>query len=264
MKILKFLFCFLLLTFYIQHSASAQAWTKKADFGGGERYGAVGFSIGNKIYVGLGFDGSYYKDFWEYDPANNTWTQKADFGGTARQDAVGFSIGNKGYIGTGYDGSYKKDFWEYDPATDAWIQKAYFGGTGRDYAIGFSNGNKGYIGTGLYYDGTTPHFYKDFWEYNPDNDTTGFFEPDLKNNKIFIFPNPNNGVFKIQYSLSESTCFSVEILNIYSQLVKSHLFNNLSGNHEIIINAEDLGTGVYLVKLSSTNFNKVLKIVINK
>ena len=30
----------------------------------------------------MGWFVSYYKDFWEYDPAANTWTQKADFGGT--------------------------------------------------------------------------------------------------------------------------------------------------------------------------------------
>ena len=85
----------------------ANTWTQKADFGGTARYGAVGFSIGSKGYIGTGSDDSSlrYKDFWEYDPAANTWTQKADFGGTARDCAVGFSIGSKGYIGTGEDDS---------------------------------------------------------------------------------------------------------------------------------------------------------------
>jgi hypothetical protein len=44
----------------------------------------VGFSIGNKGYLGTGLDHdypSYKKDFWEYDPVANAWTQKADFGG---------------------------------------------------------------------------------------------------------------------------------------------------------------------------------------
>jgi hypothetical protein len=142
---------------------------QKADFGGTGRWGAAGFSIGSKGYIGMGYDGStYYKDFWEYDPASNTWTQKADFGGTGRFSAVGFSIGSKGCIGTGYDGStYHKDFWEYDSASDTWTQKADFGGTVRGGAVGFSIGSKGYIGTGL--DGST--YYKDFWEYAPNTDT---------------------------------------------------------------------------------------------
>ena len=113
----------------------ADAWTQKTDFGGIARRGAVGFSIGNKGYMGTGGDGSgifIYKDFWEYDPTLNTWTQKADFGESARRGAVGFSIGGKGYIGMGWDGtSYRKDFWEYDPALNTWTQKADFTGTAR-------------------------------------------------------------------------------------------------------------------------------------
>jgi len=32
-------------------------WKKKANFGGTKRYGAVGFSIGSKGYIGTGYDG---------------------------------------------------------------------------------------------------------------------------------------------------------------------------------------------------------------
>ncbi len=142
------------------------SWTSKANFAGSARIRAVGFSIGNKGYIGTGNDGANKNDFWEYDASNNTWTQKANFGGTARSAAVGFSIANKGYIGTGNDGIPKKDFWEYDPASNTWRKKASFGGTARSRAVGFSIGNKGYIGTGN--DGTNKN---DFWEYDPANNT---------------------------------------------------------------------------------------------
>ena len=157
------------------HYAIADSWTQKADFGGTGKSSAVGFSIGNKGYIGTGssYDGSiytYYKDFWEYDPATNTWTQKADFGGVARDSAVGFSIGSKGYIGTGADESLQNDFWEYDPSTNAWTKKADFGGPARWGAVGFSIGSKGYIGTGADdFGGSTR--YKDFWEYDPSANT---------------------------------------------------------------------------------------------
>jgi Abnormal spindle-like microcephaly-assoc'd, ASPM-SPD-2-Hydin len=159
--------------------AGAGTWTQKADFEGIARWGAVGFSTGSKGYIGTGYctDSNicsnppvYYRDFWEYDPAEDTWTQKADFGGTARLSAVGFSIGSKGYIGTGFDLNltHKKDFWEYDPAANTWTQKADFGGTARGEAVGFSIGSKGYIGTGsagLFSEK------KDFWEYDPTANT---------------------------------------------------------------------------------------------
>jgi N-acetylneuraminic acid mutarotase len=145
-------------------------WTKKADFPGNARSSAVGFSIGNKGYIGTGNnDKTSFKDFWEWDQASNVWTQKADFAGTPRLSAVGFSIGDKGYIGTGINFgtpvNFMKDFWEWDQKTNAWIQKSDFAGNARASAIGVSIGNKGYIGTGS--DGNTNYAFQDFWEYAP-------------------------------------------------------------------------------------------------
>jgi len=127
-------------------------WTQKAYFSGGPRDNAVGFSIGNKGYIGTGNDGyfsSYLNDFWEWDQAADNWTPKASFGGGARIAAVGFSIGCKGYIGTGISRlGFFKDFWEWDPGTNKWNQQADLISTSNNSAVGFSIGNSGYIGTG--------------------------------------------------------------------------------------------------------------------
>jgi hypothetical protein len=146
-------------------------WTQKATFGGIARFGAIGFSIGNKGYIGIGSDGGNnpLNDFWEWDQATNVWTKKADFSGISRLRAVGFSIGNKGYIGTGFNYSIsgsKKDFWEWDQATNVWTQKANIAGTARAWAVGFSVGNNSYIGTGSY-NNNFGFPLQDFWEYNP-------------------------------------------------------------------------------------------------
>ncbi|TAL59626.1 MAG: hypothetical protein EPN85_08970, partial [Bacteroidetes bacterium] len=150
-------------------------WTQKADFGGGIRYNAVGFSVGAKGYIGTGSTNSVtpYNDFWEWSQAGNTWIKKADLpvsGG--RTGAIGFSIGNKGYIGTGKNGSNstQNDFLEWNQTTDTWTQKANFGGLARHEAVGFSIGTKGYVGTGAqtstgqYTPPTGP--LNDFWEWN--------------------------------------------------------------------------------------------------
>jgi hypothetical protein len=136
-------------------------WTRKGDFSSTARQGAVGFSIGNKGYIGTGatsLAGTPMSDFWEYNPATDVWTQKANFGGGTRKDAVGFSIGNKGYVGTGVSGTTREDFWEYNPANNTWTQKANVGGGVRSSAVGFSISNKGYIGTGS--------AKEDFWEFD--------------------------------------------------------------------------------------------------
>jgi N-acetylneuraminic acid mutarotase len=132
-------------------------WVQKPNFPGEPRREAIGFSIGNKGYMGLGSGGG--NDFWEYHPALNRWTQKTNGPGNI---VVGFSIGNKGYI---YTGSQLKNFWEYDPATNRWTPKANFTGDARSGAVGFTIENKGYVGTG--YNKSTKDYKKDFWEYDP-------------------------------------------------------------------------------------------------
>ena len=147
---------------------SSNSWTKKSDFAGTGRKTAIGFSIGNKGYLGTGNDGAYTKDFWEWDQTTDTWSKKTNLIGGERDFATGFSIGNKGYIGFGegnisINGStYMQDFWQWDQATDTWTQKANFGGLPRAAAIGFSIGNIGYIGTGNCSNGNA----NDFWEWD--------------------------------------------------------------------------------------------------
>ncbi|MBK6821258.1 MAG: hypothetical protein IPG85_17330 [Bacteroidetes bacterium] len=48
---------------------------KKANFAGGARLGAVGFAMNNEGYIGTGYDGTYKRDLWKYNPLSNTWTQ---------------------------------------------------------------------------------------------------------------------------------------------------------------------------------------------
>jgi len=136
-----------------------------------QRWKAVGFKIGNKMYIGTGFAGgsSYKNDFWEYDPSIDKWTQKKSVPGLARQGAVGFSINGKGYIGFGvsYPNSLINDFWEYDPSTDNWTSKAVPSSTYyRQDATGFNIGNKGYMACGDDMKANT-----DFWEYDPSNNS---------------------------------------------------------------------------------------------
>jgi hypothetical protein len=98
---------------------ATDVWTKKADFGGTARYGAMGFSIGNKGYLGTGSNNTSNKDFWEWNQATDVWLRKADLRENARWGVLSFTLGNKGYIGTGLtgfsNGNDVKYFWVYDP-----------------------------------------------------------------------------------------------------------------------------------------------------
>ncbi len=166
-KYLIIIYSLIAFHFYGQ---TAGSWYQKADFGGNQRYGAVGFSIDGKGYISKGNDVTQNarNDFWEYDPITNTWTQKANFAGTIRANAVSFVIGTKGYVGTGV-GGFRIDFFEYDPSTNIWTQKANFAGAGRWGAVGFGIDSFGYVGTG--FKSASPHYLNDFWKYSPATNT---------------------------------------------------------------------------------------------
>lgn len=149
MSNIKFIALILFISCF-HRNFKAQTWSQVANIGGAPREYAVSFSIGNKGYIGTGWDlANSRADFWEYDPISNNWTQKADFGGGRRGYSAGFSIGSRGYIGLGNSPNGDvNDFWEWDQQTDTWQKKADFPGTPRHDAIAFSIGTKGYMGLG--------------------------------------------------------------------------------------------------------------------
>jgi N-acetylneuraminic acid mutarotase len=154
-------------------------WSAASSFEGISRGNAASFAIGDKVYLGLGFNSAqtntalnyYLQDFWMWDTTHDFWTRLADFPGSPRIGAVSFVINGKGYLGCGYNGITKlKDFWEFNPANNTWTQKADFAaGTGIDDksrygGVGFSLGNFGYIGTGK---GMDDNNMRDFYQYDP-------------------------------------------------------------------------------------------------
>ncbi len=97
-------------------------WIRLNDFPGRERSLAVGFTINNEIYYGLGIN--YFNrlyDFWKYNIQTGTWTQLKDFPGTHTYDAFYFTLNNKGYVMGGDVGiADSRVIWEYEPSSDIW------------------------------------------------------------------------------------------------------------------------------------------------
>lgn len=164
----------LLLTLLSATTASAQSWTKKADFINGGSGNAYSFTINDTIYVGNTGAVGFYK----YDYTTDTWSPKANVPTELdnRTASRGFAIGGKGYVvgGIGPGGTCRSDVWEYTPGTDTWVQKADFPGGKRAGMGSFVVGSMAYIGGG--YDtidipgfSLTPK--NDFWQYNPATDS---------------------------------------------------------------------------------------------
>lgn len=106
-----------------EYDPQIDRWTSRADFPGPERYGAVGFAVGNRGFFGTGLN-SYtvsaagvFRDIWEYDAAADSWTKKAALGGNGRGAAVAFVLGSTVYVGSGVDSEarLRRDFWRAIP-----------------------------------------------------------------------------------------------------------------------------------------------------
>ncbi|AWX44374.1 hypothetical protein HME9304_01374 [Flagellimonas maritima] len=144
-------------------------WVDRSIFDGTPRSGAFAFTIGNKGYMGTGFDGDdRLTDVWSYDMEGNFWSQLASFSGPARSSAVAFTINGNGYVGLGYDGDNELgDFYRYNVGANTWDSITPFAGSARRGAVSFSSETSGYVGTG--FDGDNDK--KDFWKFNPSINT---------------------------------------------------------------------------------------------
>jgi N-acetylneuraminic acid mutarotase len=186
-----------------EYDPSTDSWSQKADYPL-DRFAVVGFSIGNKGYMGSGNEQSFgdKQEFFEYDPITNVWTPKANFPFPAGGNTA-FAINGIGYMGFGnglglysyspilntwtsvstpigpsdYSSSFViankayilpafgTAFYEFDPATGFTTTKAPFIGDARYAAVSFAVRNQGYVGLGA--GGPTWADLKDFYFYDP-------------------------------------------------------------------------------------------------
>lgn len=147
------------------------SWTRKADFPSNDCDACVGFTSGNSIYVGSGFNGyGFGPSFWKYDPVNDKWTQLKNFSGPTRAGAVVCTNGNRFFFGTGYDTYNENDWWEYFPANDSWKKLQSMPDQGRENGVSLSINNRYFVATGRQFGGnlTGGHVKSDILEYDAD------------------------------------------------------------------------------------------------
>lgn len=107
-----------------QYDPLLNSWKIKNDFPGTGRIDVSFFVIGEKGYVGSGYDGSNAKDFYEYDPLKDRWKQIADFAGGGVHAAVGISNGQRGFIVGGARAPKSFKFvYEYIPSLNKWQKR---------------------------------------------------------------------------------------------------------------------------------------------
>ncbi len=86
---------------------------------------------------------------------------------------------------------------------------------------------------------------------------------ELKDDKLFdIFPNPNDGVFSIQFYNQNSEISLVEILSIRGELIHRQEFITNKGESSFEIRTNDLAEGTYIVRISNSISNRSQRIFV--
>ena len=80
-----------------------------------------------------------------------------------------------------------------------------------------------------------------------------------------MYPNPFSSLANISFNLTEKETVAIDIYNIIGEKVLS--IENESyqaGKHQIQVNAENLSSGMYFVKLTAGKYSSTQKISIEK
>lgn len=123
------------------------------------RVNATSCIADGKVYIGLGFNGGYYKnesylrDWWEYQPQTDTWTRLADYPNSYTDDATSFTGDGELYVGYGFCYNYRRDFFRYTIATNQWdsidVGASYMGFPTRSFGgTGCTCAGRHFMGTG--------------------------------------------------------------------------------------------------------------------
>jgi len=79
-----------------------------------------------------------------------------------------------------------------------------------------------------------------------------------------IYPNPSNGIFKIEYQLHTDTNVDLKIVNAFGEII-SHPINNknqLKGNYSMNLNISGNSSGIYYYILSTQLKSETKKIIL--
>ncbi|MFV0365504.1 MAG: Kelch repeat-containing protein [Mangrovibacterium sp.] len=180
----------LYLNDFFKYDPATDAWTEidpmptEGVISGDGLRACTAFVLGNKAYVGFGYDGiNEYKDLYVFDGATETWEANTltTFPGKKLTGAASFVIGNKAYVGAGStNGSHSSasGFYSFDGTSwtrlhvlttddndDYSKDDDYGSNIIRSYTATFVMNGYGYFATGG--QGTSGDT---VWEYRPEND----------------------------------------------------------------------------------------------
>lgn len=101
-----------------EYNRNENSWKMISELEGSKhRDSPISFTLGNRMFMGMGGFTTVYNDIFEYEITNNKWYELEKLPGKGRKHAAYFTINDKAYVATGFAGYYDEltDFYEFDP-----------------------------------------------------------------------------------------------------------------------------------------------------
>ena len=104
-----------------EYNSSENSWKKLSELAGSQyRDAPIGFSLGERLFMGMGRNVNAYKDIFEYKTNTGEWFKLENLPGEGRAFATSFIINDKAYIGTGFDDYINQfsNFYGFNPTKE--------------------------------------------------------------------------------------------------------------------------------------------------
>ena len=80
--------------------------------------------------------------------------------------------------------------------------------------------------------------------------------------KIEVYPNPNNGTFKLKYIALIEDEYLISLFNLAGQTIQESKFEATIGENEMDFNLVNVPRGLYFISISNKENRTIQKIII--
>jgi hypothetical protein len=84
----------------------------------------------------------------------------------------------------------------------------------------------------------------------------------ILNQQMMVYPNPNSGTFQVRISGASEFEGQLEVMNLMGQIVASIPVDKRSNVHEVAMDLTNYPKGVYMLRLSGTEGQTVLRVIV--
>ena len=81
---------------------------------------------------------------------------------------------------------------------------------------------------------------------------------------VNLFPNPNDGNFTLDYYGNKNEMLEVELFNLTGQNIFLEKWKTTAGLNSKSINVKNINAGIYFIKISSSQVQSVVKMIVSK